>query len=232
MEIFKAERNTITQYDAYCRKCEREGRPPMPFKGYLWGLVSLKVRQQIPRHRQAFDPVRSPSDDEMGPSDMWEEQLEGEADSEAEAVELADEVDRFWEGLVTCDSPHPDDVARALALDERDEHRLCWACSSLKQRLNDSKRENLVAFLAFFVSQRGPERNDDALPKRDQLSLEHLAGRYLRWEADVCKRIFGKSIRKDRVIDQIQTELERLPQHEDEHHPSHEGSEAGWTSSR
>lgn len=229
LEIFKEDRNTIAQYDAYRDKCGQQGRRPMPFKGYLWGLVSLKVRQQIPRHRQAFDPVRSPPDDATDPADAWEERLAGAADAEADAIALSDDVDRFWEGLVTCDSPHPDEVARALSLEDRDEHRLCWACSSLKHRLSPAKRENLVAFVAFVVSQRGPERKDGALPEPGQLSLGDLTGRYLRWEADVCAQIFGKSIRKDRIIEQIQAELERLTRSE----PSHptDRSEAGWTSS-
>ena len=230
LEIFKAERNTIAQYDAYREKCEQEGRTPMPFKGYLWGLVSLKVRQQIPRHRQAFDPVQSPPEDEADTSEVWEERLAGEADPAADAIALADDVDAYWEGLVTCDSPDPDEVARTLALAERDEHRLCWACSSLKRRLAEAKRDNLVAFVAFFLSQRGPDRNEEPLPERDDLSLGQLTGRYLRWEADVCDQILGKSIRKDRVIEQIQAELNRLSRQAPE--PSHEGSEAGWTSSR
>ncbi len=229
MELFKAERNTVEQYEAYCRKREQQGRQPMPFKGYLWGLVSLKVRQQIPRHRQAFDPVQSPPDDETEASEVWEERLAGGADPEAEAIELADVVDEFWEGLVTCDAPDPDEMARTLALDERDEHRLCWACGSLKKRLGEAKRDNLIAFVAFFVSQRGPERADDRLPQRDELSLSQLTGRYLRWEADICERMFGKSIRKDRVVEQLQSELEKLPQQEQQ--PPQEGSEAGWTSS-
>lgn len=229
LEIFKAGRNTIEQYDDYCQTCEAQGRAPMPFKGYLWGLVSLKVRQQIPRHRQAFEPVQSPPDMDIDGGDTWEDRLESEADAAADAIELSDEVDRFWEGLITCDSPDPNDVARALAIDERDEHWLCWACSSLKQRLGPSARENLIAFVAFFVSQRGPERQDNALPQRHELSLERLTGRYLRWEADICQRIFGKSIRKDRIVDQIRTELDR---HSDRTaDPGREGSEAKWTSS-
>lgn len=229
LEVFKAERNTVMQYDAYREKCEQQGRTPMPFKGYLWGLVSLKVRQQIPRHRQAFDPVQSPPSDDPTDGSAWEERLDADADPEAEAIALADDVDRFWEGLLRCDAPDPEAIARALALAERDEHKLCWACSSLKRRLSGTQRENLIAFVAFFASQRGPERSDEALPERDELSLAQLTGRYLRWEADVCDRIFGKSIRKDRVIEQIQSELERLPQRADR--ASHEGGEAGWTSS-
>ena len=230
LEIFRSERNTIMQYEAYREKCERQGRTPMPFKGYLWGLVSLKVRQQIPRHRQAFDPVQSPPDAEADADDAWEDRLQGDGNTATEAIALADEVDAFWEGLVTCDSPDPDEVARSLALGERDEHRLCWACSSLKRRLNGTKRENLIAFVAFFVSQRGAERADERLPARDQLSMGNLVGRYLRWEADVCRRIFGKSIRKDRVIEQIQAELERSP--DGARDPATEGSEMGWTSKR
>ncbi|MFB6286457.1 MAG: hypothetical protein ABEK03_07755 [Candidatus Bipolaricaulia bacterium] len=213
LEIFRAERNTIMQYDAYCRNCQQQGRTPMPFKGYLWGLVSLKVRQQIPRHRQAFDPVQSPpvDDDAEGDALNWEDQREAEAHPAAEAIALADPVDGYWEGLLRCDAPDPSAVAQMLELTDRDEHRLCWACSSLKRRLDETKRENLIAFVAFFVSQRGPEQREADLPERHQLCLEHLAGRYLRWEADVCARIFGKSIRKDRVIEQIQAELDRLP---------------------
>lgn len=214
MEIFRAEQNTIGQYDAYRGKCEQEGRTPMPFKGYLWGLVSLKVRQQIPRHRQAFDPVQSPPvhDDADGDAVNWEDQREAEAHPAAEAIALADPVDGYWERLLRCDAPDPSVIAQMLALADRDEHRLCWACSSLKRRLDETKRENLIAFVAFFLSQRGPEQQEADLPERHQLCLEHLAGRYLRWEAeDVCTHIFGKSIRKDRVIEQIQTELDHLP---------------------
>lgn len=78
------------------------------------------------------------------------------------------------------------------------------------QKLNESQRENLRAFVAFFVSNAGPQRSGVPLPERKDLSLESLSGTYLRWEEDIGK-IFGKSIRKDRIMVMIQKKLLESP---------------------
>jgi hypothetical protein len=204
LEIFKAEGNTIMQYARYREKCAGEGRTPMPFESFLWNLVRLKLRQQLPRHRELFVPQVIPPEDEEGP---WEEDVAIEG---APEVALADEVDLYWEGLLRCGEVDPQELERRLRLRERKEHLLCWACCALKRKLPLRQRENLLAFIAFFISQRGPERPREPLPQREELSLEKLVGRYLRWEEDVC-RIFRKSMRKDRVLAQIPEELLRSP---------------------
>ncbi len=210
LEIFKAKGNTMTQYARYCDKSAQTGKAPMKFESFLWGLVNLKVRQQIPRHREIFAPVVSPAADDPEDGDPWEERLPSEHDLQVEELALADEIDLYWEGLLRCATPSSPEVERTLAPQEKKEHLLCWTCCSLKQKLPKRQRENLLAFVAFFVSQRGAQRAREPLPKREEISLATLSGRYLRWDEDIFQ-VFGKSIRKDRVLAQIREELLRSP---------------------
>jgi len=212
LEIFKPE-GTVEQYFKHRERYAREGKTPPAFEGFLWNLVRFKLRQELPRHRELFSPelvgrVGTEAEAE-GEGERWEERWAA-LEAEVEELALADEADFYWEGLLRCTEPNPQELERALALSERKEHLLCWACCSLKRKLSARRRENLLAFVAFFVSQRGPQRGRGPLPQREELSLAGLSGRYLRWEEDVCK-IFGKSIRKDRVLAQIREELLRSP---------------------
>lgn len=212
LEIFKAEGNTVEKYADYCATTRDEGRTPMPFIGYLVGLVRMKVRQEIPRHRQVFHPEVQPSSPhEEGTLDAWEDRVEDPDERVRREVALADEGDRYWEGILKCDEPDPAEVEDALALPERKDHLLCWACSSLKRKTSGGRRENLIAFAAFFVSQQGPERSDETYPSPHELSLRTVRGRYWRWREGICNEIFHKSIRKDRILEQIQHELEASP---------------------
>ena len=97
LEIFKAKGNTMTQYARYCDKSAQTGKAPMKFESFLWGLVNLKVRQQIPRHREIFAPVVSPADDDPNDGDPWEERLPSEDDAQVEELALADEIDLYFE---------------------------------------------------------------------------------------------------------------------------------------
>jgi len=210
LEIFKAERNTIMQYAEHRQKRQREGRPDIKFTTYLWGLVNLKLRQQIPKHRDIFDPVYSASKNEPDdPSEAWEDRLQGIEEAEVEQVALADAADPYWDGLLRCEEPDPGEAEGDLDLQHRREHLACWACCSLKRRLKGRQRDNLLAYVAFLASQRGPQRDEATLlPEWPELSLETVAGRYLRWEEDVCKGMVGKSMRQDRIEEQIVEEVE------------------------
>lgn len=198
------------QYANYREKCAHEGKEPMEFESFLRGLVSLKVRQQIPRHREIFAPLVPPAADDPDDGESWEERLPSHDDAQVEELALADEVDLYWEGLLRCGDLTPGEVEQGLDLRRHKEHLLCWACASLKRKLRGRRRENLLAFIAFFISRRGPQRAREPLPKREEISLATLSGRYLRWDEDIS-RIFGKSIRKDRVLAQIREELLSSP---------------------
>lgn len=120
-------------------------------------------------------------------------------------VSVGDDVDVYWDLLLRCQRPSHHDVNRDLTALRADRTTaLCWACAKLKSESpRHDTRENLIAFIAFYCSQRGPQRTDNELPVRDRLSLESIEGLYLRWDEDVCDTIFQKSIRKDRVMDMI-----------------------------
>ena len=123
----------------------------------------------------------------------------------AEEITLANETDVYWDQLLRCAKPSPDSITQELRVAEPDKATaLCWACAKLKRESpRKDTRENLIAFIAFYCSQRGPSRPTEEWPSPDELSLERIEGRYLRWEEDVCQAIFGKTIRKDRVLDMV-----------------------------
>lgn len=208
LEIFKPEGNTIVQYQQHQQKAVQAGQKPLPFEGFLWGLVRLKLRQQLPRHKAIFEPVYALHEDDEDDSKL--ERLPDEQEVPLEASACAQMVDIYWEGLLRGGDVDPDKAARALSLGQRKDHLLCWACCRLMRALNESQRENLRAFVAFFVSNSGPQRHGVPLSERKDLSLEALSGTYLRWEEDICK-VFGKSIRKDRIMAMIQKELLESP---------------------
>lgn len=147
----------------------------------------------------------------VNPSDASDEALQrvGRVDE----ISLADDVDRYWDLLLRCQRPSHREIERKLTAFRVDKATaLCWACAKLKSesRRRDT-RENVIAFIAFYCSQRGPDRPSDAPPNRDQLCLEAIQGHYLRWDEDVCRGMFQKHVRKDRVMAMIADTLADSP---------------------
>lgn len=204
-ELFREQEHTIMKYVQHTEERRRQGREPLSFEAFLRGLVRFKLLQNLRRQPLGFASLDIPVDDSEA---VWEENLAAPSEEQA----WADEVDVHWEQLLHCCIPDPEEAERnlRLALMGHKERLLCWACCRLKGKLNSAGRENLVAFIAFFCSQRGPQRLLEPLPKQSELCLATVSGRYWRWEEDIC-RIFGKEIRKDRVLAQIREELLRSP---------------------
>jgi len=202
-EIFREQEHTIMKYYRHIEERQRQGQEPLSFEAYLRGLVKFKLLQNLRRQPLGFASLDTPSDDAEA---AWEESLAAPSEEQG----WADEIDVYWEQLLRCHLPDLGAMERNLRLAEHKEHLLCWACCRLKSKLNDVGRENLVAFIAFFCSHRGPQQSREPLPQREELSLATLSGRYLRWEEDIC-RIFRKEIRRDRVLAQIREELLHSP---------------------
>lgn len=210
LEILAEGSPYLKRYQSYVERQQREGKPVRPFRDYLKGLVRyvfLKKAEDRPGRRslpwaQAPPGIEDP--------ESW---LEAQASRLPEPLSLSVELDAYWDQLLRCLRPQAECIEQDLIQLSREPATvLCWACAVLKQQLEGQALENLLAFITFFCSQRGRQRSgpppEDLNPKN--LTLEVVAGRYWRWEEDIC-RLFGKKIRKDRVISQIQELLKASP---------------------
>ena len=151
---------------------------------------------------------------EMGtslPDSDVEEDLGGKDRAEAEGIPLNNEVNYYWDRLIRCRGPDPEEIERELVrIDPNEGNVLCWACARLKRRFRrKEQRENLRAFITFYCSKRGVGRMHPSAGRLtlEKLTLERVVGRDLRWREDICRGIFRKYIRKDRVMEQIKEEI-------------------------
>lgn len=210
LEIFAEGSPYLRRYQCYIERQRREGKPVRPFRDYLKGLVwhvFLKKAEDRPgRHSlpwaQAPPSIEDP--------ESW---LEAQASHPPKPPSLGVELDAYWDQLLRCLRPKAERIEQDLIQLSREPATvLCWACAVLKQQLEGQSFENLLAFITFFCSQRGRQRSGPPLEDLNpqNLNLEVVAGRYWRWEEDIC-RLFGKKIRKDRVISQIQELLKASP---------------------
>jgi len=128
----------------------------------------------------------------------------------------------YWDKLIRCEDLEPQEVAsrlllhtmKALGKVEKDK-LLCCALADQKGNLGQqakdgssraqTQRENLKMWIVWRCSQSGKRRDGPSSEelRPETLSLEQVAGRYFRWEEDICKRIFQRNVRQDRVEEQI-----------------------------
>lgn len=142
-----------------------------------------------------------------------DKQIERVAD--VQEVSVADETDFYWDLLLRCRRPSPETIeADLLDVKLNRATALCWSCAKLKaESPRSDTKENIVAFITFYCSQTGPQREDASLPERAAVNLESVSGRYFRWEEDICHDIFKKNIRKDRVMDMVIRTISESPYH-------------------
>ena len=133
-----------------------------------------------------------------------EDQLE---DTSVQDIPVDDESKVYWDQLIRCGEPSPEQIeARLIRLRPDKETVLCWILAQEKQESRDEEtKKNLLAFIVYFCSQSGPQRSGrPAFELRPEtLSLEVIAGRYFNWEKDICAGIFKKTIKKQRIADQL-----------------------------
>lgn len=211
-DIFRTEGSLLEKWMNYKEDQKARGEESRDFETYLKGAVQIRFRSNLRRHR------KGPEETTLDLEEV-EERLKDERSATAEpSIPVADETLRYWDELIRCRVPSPDEIAREIVRLRRDASTvLVWACARLKSQLHkkgQTKRlENLKAFMAFYCSQVGPHR-EEASPtvlSPDELNFEQVAGRYLRWEEDICQRIFKKRIRKDRVMEQIRNVILNSP---------------------
>lgn len=138
------------------------------------------------------------------------------------SIPLEEEAAFYWDKLIRCEDLEPQEVASRLllhtmkALGKVEEDKLlCCALADQKGDLGQqaengssraqTQRENLKMWIVWRCSQSG-KRRDGPPPEElrpETLSLEQVTGRYFRWEEDVCKGIFQRNVRQDRVEEQI-----------------------------
>ena len=212
-DIFRAEGRLVGKWAKYKEVQEGKGEGARDFETYLKGAVQIKFQTNLRRQQKG-------SEESTLNLEEAEEWLEGEllSSNPEPSVPLVDETLYYWDGLIRCHLPGPDKIARELVQIKREASTvLVWACAQLKAQLREkgqAKRlENLKAFMAFYCSQIGPHREEGSpvVLSPDKLSLEQVAGRYLRWEEDICQRIFKKRIRKDRIMEQIRRVILNSP---------------------
>ncbi len=133
--------------------------------------------------------------------------------ADVQEISVADETDVYWDLLLRCQQPSTESIeADLLNIKLNRATALCWSCAKLKtESPRADTKENIIAFIAFYCSQNGPQRETESLPERASVSLEAVSGRYLRWEEDICGKIFKKNIRKDRVMDMVIRTLSESP---------------------
>jgi hypothetical protein len=208
LEIFTEGAPRLQRYRNYQERQQQEGKSARTFDQYLKGLVwHIFLRRAEDRPGRRSLPWVAPPPKAEDP-EAW---LEAQAASAPEPTPVGIELDAYWDQLLRCLAPEPDRIEQELIRLRREPDTvLCWACAALKRELEGRQRENLLAFVAFFCSQRGPQRSGPRLEdlQPQTLNLEVVAGRYWRWEEDIC-RLFGKQIRKDRVMRQIQECLKK-----------------------
>ena len=204
-DIFRTEGGLVAKWAEYKEAQKGRGEESRDFETYLKGAVQIRFQSNLRRHRKAS--MESTLD--MEEAQEWLEDKQSFSD-EGPSIPLVDETFYYWDGLIRCHLPAPDEIARELVQVKREASTvLVWGCAQLKAQLREKgqtkKLENLKAFMAFYCSQIGPRR-EEASPvvlSPDELNLEQVAGRYLRWKEDICQRIFKKRIRKDRIMEQI-----------------------------
>jgi hypothetical protein len=211
LEIFAEGAPYLKRYRCYIERQQREGKPVRPFRDYLKGLVwhVFLKKAEDRSSKRALPWAQAPPGIED--PEAW---LESQASCPpCESPPLSVELDIYWDRLLRCLKPEPKHIEQDLIQLSREPATvLCWACAVLKRQLEGGSLENLRAFIAFFCSQRGRQRSGpplEGLTPHD-LNLEVVAGRYWRWEEDIC-RLFGKQIRKDRVMGQIHELLKASP---------------------
>lgn len=142
---------------------------------------------------------------------LSEKELKSRYESELKRIPLNAEVNNYWDQIIRCLSPDPEKIKRELInINQNEANVLCWACAKLKRKLKrKEQRENLIAFIVFYCSKGGIEQKPLTKQKltSENLTLEKVTGRNFRWRKDVCTGIFGKYIRKNRVIKQIKEEI-------------------------
>jgi len=210
LELFRENSPRLQRYRDYLERQQREGKPARTFdqflKGLVWHIFLRKVEDRPGRRSLPWATLPPEVED----PEAW---LESQAVSPPDPTPISIELDAYWDQLLRCLEPEPAGIEKNVIRLRREPGTvLCWACAALKRTLEGSQRENLLAFVAFFCSQRGPQRAGPPLKdlKPPSLNLEMVAGRYWRWEEDIC-RLFGKNIRKDRVMNQIQECLKASP---------------------
>lgn len=210
LELFREDAPRLQRYRSYVERQQREGKPARTFDQFLKGLVwHIFLRKAEDRPGRRSLPWVTPPPEAEDP-EAW---LEAQAASPPEPTSVNIELDAYWDQLLRCLEPEPKRIEHELIrLCREPATVLCWACAELKRTLESGQRENLLAFMAFFCSQRGAQRSGLPLTelKPQSLNLEAVAGRYWRWEEDIC-RLFGKQIRKDRVMSQVQSYLKDSP---------------------
>lgn len=213
MDIFRTEGNLVEKWANYRESKRGSGEETRSFETYLKGAVQIRFQSNLRRHRKG--PEEATLD--LQQADEWLRDDQPISNDEI-TIPVVDNTLYYWDGLIRCHLPGPDKIATDLIRVQRDASTvLVWACAKLKgqmqQKGQSNRLENLKAFMAFYCSQIGPHR-EEASPvalSPSQLNLERVAGRYLRWEEDICQRVFNKKIRKDRVMEQIRKVILNSP---------------------
>lgn len=213
-EVFKVKDNLVHKYHRYIQVRE-EGRGITSFPYFLSKSVQYKFLDNLKARlvgRQAHDSIDERGAAIAGIATNVDGDVDIREDGEADKIPLNDEVNYYWDQLIRCLEPDPDQVEELIKLYPNEGSVLCWACAKMKRRFKRrEQKENLIAFIVFYSSKRGvggtgaPAGSEGLDP--ESLTLERVAGRDLRWREDVCKGIFGKYIRKDRVMEQIKREI-------------------------
>ncbi len=135
---------------------------------------------------------------------------------------VEEEAAYYWDRLIHCDELDARDMASRLLLhlmkqlgEVELDKILCCAMAEQKAELRrrghggsaqaQRQLENVRMWLVWRCSQSGRCR-DGPSPEElspDRLTLEQVAGRYFRWEEDICRKLFGRNVRQDRIEEQI-----------------------------
>jgi len=201
VEVWKPGDNLIQRWYKYKAQREEAGEQFRELETYLKGSV----------HNIFWGHLRREKGKKEVPMDI--EQVEGRQEERAKfanEIPIEDELCLYWDQLLRCWLPRPQEAEQELVRIKQEASTvLIWACAALKKELQERGKvgalENLKAFMVFYCSQMGPRREQNDLPSPGEVCLERVAGRYLRWEEDVCRKIFHKRMRKDRIMNQLQT---------------------------
>jgi hypothetical protein len=211
-EVWKPQGNLIEKWYEYKQDRERAERRFRDFETYLKGAIQNSFWGHLRKRKRLKEEVTM----DLEEARSWLKEEGGKLPTEE--IPIEDEVCFYWDQLLRCRSPNPDEVEQELIQVRREASTvLVWACAHLKRELRGRGQarelENLQAFIAFYCSQRGPRRDRPPASalSPDRLGLEQVAGQYFRWEEDICRGIFHKSIRKDRVMRQIRDTLLESP---------------------
>lgn len=200
----KKGQNLIEKWASHVEEKKSKNEEFRDFETYLKGAVQIAFWKHLRKQKELENKV------EAEPQEAQRWKTEGNQKEVSEEIPVQDEVSVYWDRLLRCQEPDPETINQDLVqLNREPKTVLAWACAKLKSRLSERGKEaaseNLKAFLAFFCSHQGQQK-DGPSPKEissDGLTLDQVAGRYFRWRKDVCEEIFCKSIRKDRVTQKI-----------------------------